>query len=106
MSQRQLSGGLAEVDISLNVPGQTLSRLSIVLQGQALDGGGLQMSSSTVTLGPASDPSQYRGTVSSLEGTNVQATVRDSSGHTLNVTAALQIDSGTGSASGTVQASP
>jgi sulfoxide reductase heme-binding subunit YedZ len=105
VSQNQLSNGLTGVNIGLTVSGQSLSRLSIDLQGQALSGGGLQMTSSTVTLGTASNPEQYRGTVSSLQGTNISATVRDSSGHTLNLAVDLQLSEG-GSATGSVDARP
>lgn len=106
VTQSQLSGGLAGVNIALTLSGQSLSRLSIDLQGQPLDGGGLQMTSSSVALGTPSNPNLYRGSVSSLEGTNLAATVRDSSGHSLNLAVALQINPSSGSATGTVQARP
>jgi hypothetical protein len=106
VSQGQISGGLAAVNLALTVSGQSLSQLALDLQGQRLDGGGLQMTSSTVTLGTASDPGLYRGTVTSLQGTNISATVRDSNGHALNLAVALQISPGSGTATGTVQATP
>jgi sulfoxide reductase heme-binding subunit YedZ len=106
VSQNQLSDGLAGVDISLNLAGQPLSTLAIHLQGQPLDGGGLQMTSSSVTLGPQSDPSRYHGQVTALEGTNISAQVSDSSGQRLNLVARLQINPEGGSATGTVSATP
>jgi hypothetical protein len=106
VSQGQLGGGLAGVKIALTVSGQPLSRLSVDLQGQPLQGGGIQMTSSTVTLGTSSDPGLYRGTVTSLEGTNIAASVRNPTGHTVHLALALQINPGTGTASGTLQARP
>jgi hypothetical protein len=106
VGESQVSGSLAAVHIALTVSGQTLSRLTVDLQGQPLDGGGLQMTSSDVTLGTPSDPSMYRGTVSSLEGTNINATVRDANGNALNLALALQLAQGTGTATGTLVARP
>ncbi len=106
VSQSQLPNRLAQVNISLSVAGQSLSRLAVDLEGQPLEGGGIQMTSSAVTLGTVSDPSLYRGAVSQLEGTSIAATVRDSTGHSLNLSIALQIDPSTNSAMGTVQATP
>jgi hypothetical protein len=40
----------------------------IVLKGDALAGGGITMRSSQVTIGMPADPSEYRGTVSTLVG--------------------------------------
>jgi hypothetical protein len=106
VAQRSEGEGLAEVNLSLSLSGQTLNTLVISLRGQPLEGGGLQMTSSEVTLGPRSQPGQYRGVVTALEGSNLTAQVRDSSGHRLTVVAQLQINGDSGSASGTVRVSP
>ena len=104
--QGQLGDGLFGVDITLALSGQRLSELDIHLRGQQLQGGGLQMQSSEVTLGTASAPGSYRGTVTGLEGTNIAALVTDSAGASLHVVARLTIDQGTGAASGTVSVAP
>ena len=106
VAQGPLAGGLVGVNIVLTVAGQNLSRLAINLQGPPISGGGIQMTSSSVSLGTGSDPTLYRGTVTALQGTNITASIRDSSGHLLNLTASLQIDPSTGAASGSVQATP
>lgn len=105
VSQSQLSNGLDAVDISLTLSGQKLTTLAIHLQGQPLDDGGLQMTSSSATLGPRSAPSEYSGTVTSLNGTDIAAQVRGN-GKRLTVAARLQINSDTGTASGTVSVTP
>ncbi|MFL5824842.1 MAG: ferric reductase-like transmembrane domain-containing protein [Solirubrobacteraceae bacterium] len=102
VSQVPLAGGQAGLTIALTVSGQRLSRLTVHLQGAPIVGGGIQMSSSSVTLGPAPDPALYRGTVTALQGTNIKAVVRDPQGHVLNLALALQIAGS--SASGTVSA--
>ena len=56
--QVQLTNGLMLVDISLTVHGQRLSVLHIRINGQPVGGGGVEMASSRVTLGPSSNPDQ------------------------------------------------
>lgn len=106
VQQGSVSDGLTSVDISLSLAGQRLSTLAIHLQGQPLDGGGIEMTSSDVTLGTGSDPSQYRGRVTSLRGTNIAGQLTSSSGQRLGVVAQLDVDPDTGDASGTVTATP
>ncbi len=92
------------VDITLSVAGQPLSTLEIRILGTPIDGGGVHMTSSRVYLGTASDPHRYRGRVTALGGTNIQARVRDAHGSLLTLLARLQLDPNTGNASGTVSA--
>ncbi len=106
LRQGQADHGLVEVQITLHVAGEHLSMLGIRILGQAADGGGVAMSSSRVELGPAPDPSRYRGRVTSLQGTSIAATVHEAGGASLQLVARLQIDSASGGVSGTVTASP
>ena len=102
IQQGRLGYGLDGVDISLSWSGQRLSALAIHLRGRPLDGGGLEMTSSEVLLGTSANSRAYRGAVTALQGTNIAARVRARSGQVLNLVAELQIDPGSGSASGTV----
>lgn len=104
VSQSQLSDGTVAVNISLSLSGERLNTLAIHLRGQPIDGGGIQMNSSAVTLGPRSNPAQYRGQVTSLDGTNIVAQLSDGSGKQMSVVARLQLSPDGGSASGTVSA--
>lgn len=104
--QVQLASGLTLVDISLTVHGQPLNRMQIRISGQPIDGGGVQMTTSRVTLGPSSDPDQYAGHVTALQGTSVAASVADGASFGLSLVARLQIAPGPGTAVGTVTASP
>ncbi|MGZ4267565.1 MAG: ferric reductase-like transmembrane domain-containing protein [Solirubrobacteraceae bacterium] len=106
IQQGRLGDGLDGVDISLSWSGQRLSALAIHLRGRPLDGGGLEMSSSEVLLGTSANSRAYRGAVTALQGTNIAARVRARRGQVLNLVAELQIDPGSGSASGTVTVRP
>ncbi len=106
VSQNQTSSGLAVVDVSTTVAGERLDKLHIRMIGEPLDGGGVQMTSSSVTLGSISDPGQYRGSVTALQGTDVAARLRGPGGSALRLTAQLQINAETGGVSGTVQVAP
>jgi len=60
------------------------------------------MTASAVTLGTASDPALYRGTVTGLDGPNVAARLRSTVGGQVALRTELQIDPGAGTATGTV----
>jgi sulfoxide reductase heme-binding subunit YedZ len=104
--QGQLDQGLSEIHLSLAVSGQQLSRLGIRIIGQAVDGGGVEMTTSRVQLGTSSDPSLYRGQVTSLSGTDIIAVVSDSTGARLRLLARLQVDPRSGTASGMLTSQP
>ena len=94
------------VDIALAMPGHALGKLDIRIEGPPIGGGGVQMTTSRVTLGSASNPDRYDGHVTALEGTNIAATVADGAGSTLSLVAHLQIAPGPGTATGTVTVAP
>jgi len=100
------SGGLTVVDITVAVSGQPLDQLHIQIAGEPLEGGGVQMTSSTVTLGTNSNPTQYRGQVTGLEAAKVAAALRDANGSAIRLVAQLQIDSVSGSVTGAVTVGP
>ena len=105
VSQSRLGSGLVQVDLHLALSGQALSALDIRIDGQPLGGGGVEMTSSRVTLGTPSDPSQYAGLVTALEGTNIQARVRSTRG-SLVLLAQLQINPSSGAVTGALAAQP
>jgi sulfoxide reductase heme-binding subunit YedZ len=105
VAQSQLSNGLVQVDLKLKVAGQSLDTLELRIEGQPLNGGGVAMSASSVTIGPASDPTRYSGRVTALEGTSIGARVRGAPG-SLALVAQLQIDPRSGSVTGTLTSRP
>ena len=104
--QVQLAGGLTLLDISLTIHDQPLSSLHIRIKGEPINGGGVQMTSGRVTLGPSSNPDQYSGRVTALQGTGIAAIVSDAAGSAVSVVAQLQISPGPGTATGQVTVTP
>jgi sulfoxide reductase heme-binding subunit YedZ len=104
MSERETQDGLAIIHLLLTVGGQHLSRLHILIEGPPVDGGGVDMTRSAVTLGTGSGSHLYRGRVTALSGTDLQARVTNAGGATITLSAKLQIDPGSGTASGTLRA--
>ena len=103
--QIRLPSGLMLVDVALAMPGQELGKLDIRIEGPPIGGGGVQMTTSRVTLGPLSNPDQYHGHVTALQGTNIEATV-DRADSALSMVARLQVAPGSGTAAGTVTVAP
>jgi hypothetical protein len=81
---------LVQVDLRLALPGQPLNALDIRIDGQPLGGGGVAMTSSTVTLGTSATPALYRERVIGLDGTGVEARASGTRG-SLILLARLQI---------------
>ena len=104
--QIRLQGGMLLVDVALAVPGQALGKLDIRIEGPPIGGGGVQMTTSRVRLGSASNPDRYDGHVTALQGTNIAATVADRAGSRLSLVARLQIAAGRGTATGTLEVVP
>ena len=77
--------------------------LGIIITGQADGSGGVTMSGSQVTFGPAASPRQYTGQLVSLNGTSMTAQVRDSAGQRLQLAIGLQPNGN--SVTGTLQVS-
>jgi sulfoxide reductase heme-binding subunit YedZ len=101
-----LGGDRSAVDLALRVAGSSLSVLRIHLQGPRSDEGGLEMTSSRVSLGPASDPVKYAGTVTGLAGSSLSAQVRDAAGAAYALAVRLSLPPGDGAVSGVVSARP
>ena len=87
--------GARQVDIAaqIHAAGAPLS-LDLQLYGQALPGGGLQMVSSSVRLGPAGRADLYRGRVVGLRGDLVVARLTSPGARPLQLRLALRIDAG------------
>jgi sulfoxide reductase heme-binding subunit YedZ len=75
----------------------------VVLTGQPLDDGWVELTGSQVTLGPTGSPGTYSGHVTDLNGDTIVAALSDNSGH--SVTATIHIsNAGSRSPAGTIQA--
>jgi hypothetical protein len=92
--------GLVTVSLDASAAGGAKGVVHVTLQGVPLEGGGVQMTGSSVSFGPQRSPRAYSGRIDSLEGSRVTASVSDSSGHTLGLTLVLRLDSASGTLSG------
>lgn len=80
--------------VTLAMANGTAIRLKIVISGPTVQGG-VAMTASSVTLGPASDPARYTGHLVTLEGSAMQAAV---SGAGQRLSLAIDLTSQTGTA--------
>ena len=96
--------GTTQVDIAaqIHVAGPPAS-LDLRLFGRPLPGGGLEMSSSSVTLGPSGQPRLYRGRVVALSGNRVVARLASPRGRAVLLRVVLRLDAG-GAVAGTASA--
>jgi sulfoxide reductase heme-binding subunit YedZ len=92
------------VTIAGSLSGGASGHLQIVLQGASDSQGGVQMSTSAVTLGPSAGTSEYQGQITRLGGTRVVAALTGDGGRTIQLTVSLQIDSTNTHVTGSVQA--
>jgi sulfoxide reductase heme-binding subunit YedZ len=106
VSQRPISGGGVEVDLSLSVVNAPLGTVHVRIDGNVVSGSGVQMTASSVSIGTLSSPTLYQGAITSLDGTQISARVASADGHALALGFALQVDAAAGSASGTVAVTP
>ena len=103
LSRGQSPAGLARVDLGMRFRGQADGVVNVTLEGPPLQGGGVQMTSSRVTLGPRSSPSSYHGRVLALKGNRIVATVTGPDNRSLRVDVNLTIDAAQ-NVSGTIAA--
>jgi len=102
LRQAQAANGLATVQLDLTFSDQRPAVTRVIIEGQPLSGGGVSMTQSQVTMGPKSRPAAYRGSVLSLSGQNLLATVTDAAGHALRLDLALVIGSANQAVSGQI----
>jgi methionine sulfoxide reductase heme-binding subunit len=84
--------GLATVNLSMRFGGQADGAVDVLLEGRALEDGGIQMSRSRVTLGPRSNPASYRGRVRELQGNRIVASVMGPGQRPLRVAMSVVVD--------------
>ena len=102
--QHELGPGAAVIDISLVVGDPRLRFVHIRIEGQAIPGGGVDMSDSQVSAGPASNPDRYSGRVTGLAGATIQASASDATGAVVAIAAQLQSRGRDGLATGVLSA--
>jgi DMSO/TMAO reductase YedYZ heme-binding membrane subunit len=105
-TQTRTARGLVEVQIALTIANGQLAVAAVSLYGDPVASGGVEMTSSTVSIGSATEPALFSGAVTSLTGTDIDARVSAADGRTLDLAIDLRINAATGAATGTVRATP
>jgi hypothetical protein len=101
----QDANGRVLVNISGTTSGGNSGVLWIRLEGEPINGGGVSMTASGASYGPAGTPDAYVGKIVGLQGTQISLSLNGHSS-TLSLTVDLQVDSASGTATGTVQGQP
>lgn len=97
--------GLVEVDLKMKMSGGAKGTLDVGLVGQPASGGGVGLARSAVAMGPPIQPKLFGGTITSLQGSLIRASVSNAQGQTVPLTINLSIDQSTQTVSGTVSSS-
>jgi hypothetical protein len=97
--------GRVTVRLALSLGGTAHGALVVTLIGSPLEGGGVLLDTSTVTLGPPAQPARYQGKVVSLRGQRIVATVTASASPSLQLVIDVQTDASGNQVRGTVSAS-
>ena len=101
--QIQTPTGVAVVDLVMRMQGDTHGLMGVRIIGDPLEGGGIQMRKSLVTLGPDSHPRTYRGQIEQLDGNRLLARVRDAHGRAIALVIDVNVDAERGSVTGRVR---
>lgn len=86
--------GEEQATVTISGSAQAPVVFQVVISGQALGDGGVQMTSSQVTFGPTAQANLYQGTVTGLNGPDISATVSDQAGSSINLSLRLSINGG------------
>ena len=97
--------GRVLVNISGRTSGGNAGVLWIRLQGEPMTGGGVSMTASGASYGPAAFPKAYVGKIVGLDGTRIQLSLNGQTSR-LSLIVDLQLDPATGTATGTVHGNP
>jgi hypothetical protein len=101
----QDASGRVLVNISGRTSGGNSGLLWIRLQGQPIASGGVAMTASGASYGPAAFPDAYVGKIAGLQGTRILLSL-NGTGSGLSLLVDLRIDPATGAATGTVHGTP
>ena len=101
----QDANGRVLVNISGTTSGGNSGVLWIRLQGEPIDDGGVSMTASGASYGPVSAPDAYVGKIVALQGTRISLSLNGQASK-LSLTVDLQVDSASGTVTGTVHGQP
>jgi methionine sulfoxide reductase heme-binding subunit len=101
--QTEEPGG-AIIDLAMRLSGGAKGKLRVRIAGAPLDGGGLSMTGSQVDLLANGAGSVLAGQITSLQGNEFLARIADGAGSQFNIQAIVNIDSQTGTVTGSLSA--
>jgi hypothetical protein len=78
--------------VTIDGTGTSAVAFHVVISGPALQGGGVEMTTSQVTFGPTGQPSLYNGSVTALNGTDIRASVADAAGAAVSLNLNLTVN--------------
>jgi hypothetical protein len=105
LTQSSDANGGAIVVIDGKLRDGASGRVHVALQGDVVNGGGVQMRQSRVYLGTIADPSMYAGTVTQLNGTHVVASLSNAQGKRVELVLDLSVNDDGNHFNGNVQVS-
>lgn len=96
--------GQVVVVIDAHLRDGAAGRLHLALAGRPLSDGGVSMEQSRAYLGSRAAPAEYAGTITGLDGTHVEASLRDARGRAATLSVDLRIDDNRGRVTGDAHA--
>jgi hypothetical protein len=103
--RRDVGAESARVDIAATVQGMSRpARLDVRIAGRPLFGGGLQMTSSVVSLGTTEQPTLYAGRIVMLRGARILARLHRPGSRSLSLALALRLPTDSSQVTGTATA--
>jgi hypothetical protein len=87
----------------MKMSGRDHGSVDVRLIGEPLEGGGIAMTESAVSLGPPIQPQLFGGKIVSLNGTKIRASVADAKGRSVPLMLDLSLDPANETVSGTLR---
>jgi len=99
-------GGIVTDRIDATLKGDVAGQLVITIQGRAARTEGVDLATSTVTIGPPQHADMFTGKVTDLEGARLTMTASSAQGATLTLAARLQLPESSDSVGGVLRVTP
>jgi DMSO/TMAO reductase YedYZ heme-binding membrane subunit len=85
VTQRTQSGGTVQIDIRTETSGTVVAVLDVIITGTPDGSGGVVMQQSQVSFGPPAAPTEFRGQISGLDGSQMDLAVADAGGRQVDL---------------------
>jgi type II secretory pathway pseudopilin PulG len=85
MTQRTQSSGMVQIKLKTETSGTVVAVLDVIITGTPDGSGGVVMHQSQVSFGPPAAPTEFRGAISGLEGSQMDLAVADTRGRQVDL---------------------